>query len=316
MMSAMGGSNQQLEEGLEQFFSDASGDYADIGTLHNLQMYPVIEMDISDLTLKSEPGADPWLSAGHLLVSMRFWDVFFSRRRIISMEASGVEIVPGYLGGGGLLLREAGLRRDATGEKAFFEAHGEYAFLPLHLVVPVKSVSGENSGPLFVLQNIYDIDASLGAAGFSGRYVPAILTGEGSELQDIRLTLKGDQIAEGKLGMRRSKENPSIYGGLVSGSSQIKFVFYPDAESGEIRKGTISFPVFAVDDFREGGKAKKLVELLTCFAARTGTGDLLGPGAGIEVTIDHENANMNEFLLSVLKTPDEKHCKELLELHE
>lgn len=98
ILSGLGGKNDSLKKGLEQYLIQASGMVPEVGTLNGVTFFPIMSMNADNIVLyKPQPNVKPvkdmplphggkTASAGHMAIDIAFWDMFFSRRLIRNLD--------------------------------------------------------------------------------------------------------------------------------------------------------------------------------------------------------------------------------------
>ncbi len=278
LASTLKGSNPQLKEGLERFFSEASGSYASIGDLKDFSVFPLVKMDIADLTLKKEAEeevearkakkakkakAEPWLEAGRIMVLLRFWDVFLSRGNVLDLEVVDLNVDQGVLGPGELNLKKAEILTEEG--NPFFKATGAYGSVPVIIKAPLESFNDDRFGNIYRLPKTFHHELTLGPAKITGEYVPAYISEKGREIRGVRMSLDDMEVLHGDMGLEvQAEDQNTLYGHLISGETVADLsLLLPKNESGRIG-GSMSFPVMKVEDFVESGRAGMLLGFLQC----------------------------------------------------
>jgi hypothetical protein len=281
VMSSLGGSSPELKEGLEQFFSETTGSYAEIEELNELSLYPVARMDISGLSLKKKQDGDPWLTAGHILVSIRFWDVFFSRKNLLAVSMADIDVAPGFWGPGSVELEEGLLSRDEDG--SYFRLAGFYDGIPLAAFIPVGSKEDKRYGRIFTLPSGYEPEITFGPVTVSGNYSH---NSDGFRIENIEVAKENEKLLEGSLEIdSRTKEKVKLSGSFVSGSSNAALsMFLPLSGTSDQPGGTILFTELATKDFTGDGPVVVLADLISCIfpPSQQETGDV---SAVLEVVV-------------------------------
>jgi hypothetical protein len=265
LISRMEGANEHLKEGLEGFFSESFSSYAKIESLNNLSIYPVIQIDVKGLSLKKEPEGREWLVADRLLAVMRFWDVFFSRRHILDMKAESLEVRPGHLLPGELLIKELSLENsNKTQSDAFIDISGRYNFFPFDATVDINRKEGKNHEEIYVFPGSGNLDISLGELDITAEYYQPDSREDILELNDIDIKLSGKRLGRGNLKFSQIKENFIITGQMTSGGSNwVINVSVPGKKESGL-KGGIVFSSLDINDTGPQGKLSEIAGIMHC----------------------------------------------------
>lgn len=291
LLSSVGGSSKNLKEGLEQFFISVTRKDAYIGKLNSLTLVPMIEMDIEDLALYDFPparftnkkdsaektsesdlaerfeerfNAKPWMLAGHVVVRMKFWDVFWGRKKIIDFQIENTIIKRDGIGSGVIFINEAALKREEGG--GAFVASGMYNDLPFDVRVPFVTEPDPVFKQLFQLNDNFKVNASIGDIEISGVYASPRITENGQELRDMALLLRGEKLVEGTIGLNwlSTPGFRTYYGSLSSGSSSGNYsIKISNEKNPKFIEGGINIDSIKIQDI-ESGPAYKLRNYIEC----------------------------------------------------
>ena len=99
VLSAIGGNNPALRTGIENYLHSVSGYDVNVRQFNSLTFYPVLAVDIADIEFSrgkinsafAAPGPAV-MTAGAVKISMNFWDMFFHRGRLKTMQIDDLDL--------------------------------------------------------------------------------------------------------------------------------------------------------------------------------------------------------------------------------
>ena len=89
-LTAIGGDNPQLKNGLEKFVENSTGMDAEIGTFHHLKLFPSLALKVENVTVTDPKTNETVISVGFFEVERGFFDIMFSRHIYSKIEARDV----------------------------------------------------------------------------------------------------------------------------------------------------------------------------------------------------------------------------------
>ncbi len=95
MLSALGGAREPLKKGLEDYLTTASGMKARIGRFEYMKFYPDVRVAAGRLGFVHEGETDEAVSLGSLALSMNFWDLVLSQRRLQELTIKDLDVRKG-----------------------------------------------------------------------------------------------------------------------------------------------------------------------------------------------------------------------------
>ncbi|NCC21049.1 MAG: hypothetical protein EOM26_01140 [Alphaproteobacteria bacterium] len=310
ILSSIGGNSDPLREGLEQFFSQATGGYAKIEELNNMSIYPVAEIDFSGLTIGGGGGSAPVLTLGRGVVSMRFWDVLLSRDYLVNFALENLRIAPGELGPGELFVEKAGIRND-DGETPFLFVDGSYNARPLYARFPLVEKPNRALGHLYAMDRSGGkFEVHIGDLFAQGSQAPMGFFVGGYRLSDLRAGLGEETLLSGSLDITRKRHTTVIAGELKAAES----VFIPDIRLGSkgrsgLIAGELRVPVLALEDLGgEKGLGAFLAAIRETFLEAPNTSDASTISSGfkgseIDLAFRLDNINAGTERLGAVTLP-------------
>ncbi len=141
ILSRMGGTSDPLREGLEGFFSQVMRIPASIETLHEVQFYPNLLIDLEGLSYRKKPDAPSVMSVGKVRIVMNFWDVVLHRGTIMDFELAELKADAGILTPKSLRISKLSI--SGEGEKAGLRGAGKYGGEDLDFKVSLETLPGK-----------------------------------------------------------------------------------------------------------------------------------------------------------------------------
>lgn len=209
VLSLVGGKDDSLKEGLEKFFRDYTGLRTTIGTLNDLQIYPILHMDIENVKAESlQEGASSALTARRLVVGMTFWDAVFSRGWIAASRIEEMKAPAGLLAPRALHIDS--LAFEGEGIDARLAVRGAYNAVPFALSLAMQTRLSRH-GPLYRIANPALMTLTLGAVTFRGKAVQPD-DKKGMVFLDLAVSLGLDAtpLAAGSGSLTRTPDGPQI----------------------------------------------------------------------------------------------------------
>lgn len=166
VLSLVGGNDDSLKEGLEKFFQDYTGMKTTIGTLNDLQIYPILRMDVENISAGGQGDSrNTGISARHIVIGMTFWDAIFSRGWIAASRIEGLSLPAGFLTPRALTIQS--LSFSGEGPDAFLKASGVYNALPFAMSVAMQT-RPSRGGSLYRIADQSAFTLTLGPLVFKG----------------------------------------------------------------------------------------------------------------------------------------------------
>lgn len=92
ILEQLGGKSESLRRGAEDYLSQQSGKQAEIGRFTYMGFYPDLRVDIGDIAFRDRETSDVVATIGSIQFSMRFWDMFFGRGQLETVNFENMDI--------------------------------------------------------------------------------------------------------------------------------------------------------------------------------------------------------------------------------
>jgi hypothetical protein len=222
VLSNMGGDEPVYKNVVEEFIGKSLGGYSQVGTLHNMRFFPEIIVDIEDVKFKRgvpqvtedetpEPIVNPDLLIDRIQLSMGFFDIMFSTKKISVFNIQNVQANAGVLSRKAVSFDRIGIvtpREKGQDAEPYFSFDGDYGGDKLSLSADMVSAGAKykfHPGRKFEFQ-------------YSDLIMTGALFHSGARMLDIEnLEISNPQkAAEGhlKFKVKGDKEAFQVSGGL------------------------------------------------------------------------------------------------------
>lgn len=264
-LSFVGGNDAALKEGLEKFFRDYTGMNTTITTLNDLQIYPLLRMDIEGVSSGED---ERKISAKHVVVGMTFWDAVFSRGWMMASGANDIRLPAGFLSSRPMTIETLAL--GGEGAQAALKAKGAYNALPFDLTLEMKTRPSAY-GPLYRIADRAAFTLILDDLTFSG-VATHQKDSNGLIFPEFSVSDKntGAALMKGSADFRHDKisRNFSLHLKAAPGdslSSELNLALSLSRE--EALSGVMVFPLVRDSDLKTNGVFAKLFALVSRLAS-------------------------------------------------
>jgi len=277
ILGALGSNHNALRLGVEDYLGRSTGMVAKVGRFDYMGFYPNISLDIGELTLTPKGQGKPEVSIESFKFSMRFWDMFFSRRQFNILDAKNIKIEKNIVTVGALSFDHIGVGKDDV-----LEAVGTYASKPLRATLHLNRFV-DKKGTVFYKRsdkNAFIIDSSLiKAKGHLGH-------GKGGGLLfDFETLGFSDAVFSGPLTLKVDQGIYTINADLKTESSHIQGTVKIDQH---VVKGEIHAPEFSLEDWDKYKPIWAAKRAIFIAGATTDSGYLpAGTSLDLDITIDN-----------------------------
>lgn len=265
-LSLVGGKDPSLKEGLEKFFRDYTGMKTTITTLNDLQIYPLLRMDIEGVSSGTD---EERISAKHIVVGMTFWDAVLSRGWLTASGASDLNLPAGFILPRALKIESLSL--SGEGAEAALKAKGHYNNVPFDLTLSMKTRVSSH-GTLYRIADHAEFTLVLKDLVFSGvathqKDANGLVFPEVS-ISDIE---NRTPLVTGSADFSRDKQAQQHFAlhmktmPALPGASEINFKAFVSKEH-EI-SGVLVLPILKSSDFEANGIFKRILSLVTSLSA-------------------------------------------------
>ena len=232
VLSTIGGNGNALRLGIQDYLSESTGYLAQISTLEKMSFFPVTHIAfqgatfhkpvekaekppeevkkenerqrIEDPSYPHQKGMADFFDAGDMVasvgsgvVSVDFWDMFFSRRRFHQFEVTDVEIEPGVWLPAALNLSAVKVVPDTDSPSLI--AEGKYGAHKLDIKLKLAQVKDKRSRITYELPDETPIKIVLGPMTIDGTLHSA--SGQGVQLDVSNLVMNKVSLS-GQIGMQ------------------------------------------------------------------------------------------------------------------
>lgn len=265
-LSLVGGNDPSLKEGLEKFFRDYTGMKTTITTLNDLQIYPLLRMDIEGV---SSGTGEERISAKHIIVGMTFWDAVLSRGWLAASGANDLSLPAGFLLPRALKIETLSLGGEGT--EAALKAKGHYNNVPFDLTLSMKTRASSH-GTLYriadhaaftlVLNDLVFSGVAAHQKGANGLVFPEV------SISDIK---NRTPLVTGSADFSRDKQGQQRFALHLKATSSL-----PDVSEVNLKafvskehalSGALVFPVLKSSDFEADGIFKRILALVMSLSA-------------------------------------------------
>lgn len=270
VLKSLGGNSKPLKLGMQDYLTDVTGYIAQVDSLVDMRFFPMSHISLSGLSLHKmiekeqipadqaktptensqvfpyQKTASDFFDAGpqvahleSLVVTLSFWDVFFSRRRFYEFDLRGLVFDEGLWGLQALNLEKLVL--DGTDPPAFI-GQGFYGGKPFSLRVNVQKETNGAGRARYRIPDYTPVVLSWGELSLQAVLGSAMGKGIDLQIKELRI---GQQNFSGDITWRGGFKGTTLSARLKTGGAD--FVLEMLTGHDGITTGTLEFPVLDID---------------------------------------------------------------------
>lgn len=219
-LSKIGGQNDQLREGAEQFLSQATQTRAVIGELRYMGFFPDIRIEISDVIFQ-QPG-DPTnvvMTVESFDFSIPFGQYVLSRKTAEKFSLRGVKAKAGAFTPAPLDIDRVEII-DAAGQEPYLSLEAQYAGKPISGSLSLSRRALKNGKAVYKFPDAAPLQITAAGATLQSILRPAR---KGFEATDIRLTVGKQALLQGAASFSFARDKTHIKSALTPPSGESVF---------------------------------------------------------------------------------------------
>lgn len=250
VLGLLGGPHEALKKGAEDYLSEATGMTTHIGEFEGLYFFPTVRFDGGNISFRDEKTV-PAATIGHIDFSASFWDIFFSRTKLRSLNINDVNIRADVISSEPVKVLYARLSSETPHDKAGLMIEGSYGSESFDLFYETAYDGTAYSIP----DDAARLLSSLGSYELDGR-AGLNTTGGG-----VRLKIESFGTTENSINghtvLMRDRTGWHLDFGLRNGKTDFTAKFVRD--DGKIT-GTVTSDVLYAEDFGGAGSMADVIE--------------------------------------------------------
>ncbi len=261
ILANMGGNGDFHKSSVEQFASEITGFPAKLKTLHGINYFPSISVDLEDLDIM--PDLTSEMAIGHVdraQISLGFWDVLIQNGKMKVLDIQGLYTLPGLFLNKTIALKHLSIVDDGA-EKAKLEGQGTIDNVSLLFWMDMK-IEGSDRSKKYHFEPRRNVNIELGdikiTAVLQNGFNPYL------SIQDLKITKAGNDVVTGRIDISdRRRREMTIEGDvtLVQNGTVLKPDLIFDKQAHALW-GTITSENFSEKDFDTGSYFDEVVKAL------------------------------------------------------
>jgi len=207
-LTNMGGPSEPLKLAVQDYLSEALNGKATVGTLHDMQFFPVAKIHVSDVKVTREGNPDPVFTLKEAQVATGFWDVAFTSGELRVLNVKDLFARSGVITEKELYFSRLGIVDEKVTEPPYLYAKGKYGGEPFTARVEMER-KGSESDPEYKLGE--DKPVTIESASLK---LSAVVSQEGARkmrIKELKAVLDDKEIAGGNILVQSSSGRDNFY---------------------------------------------------------------------------------------------------------